>query len=74
MLIELFHRYRPEEVYIAYLEERNCECDFLVCRRRSVVSAMQVSYDISKEKTLKCEIRGLVSAAEKTGCHSLLLI
>ena len=74
VLIELLRRCRPEGLDIAYLEERSSECDFLVCRGRSVISAVQVSFDISKERTLKREIRGLVSAAKRTGCNNLLLI
>ena len=74
VLIELLRRCRPEGLDVAYLEERSSECDFLVCRGREVISAVQVSYDISKERTLKREIKGLVTAAEKTGCRNLLLI
>ena len=74
VLIELLRRFRPNGWDVAYFEKRNTECDFLVCRRKNVISAIQVSYDISKERTLKREIRGLIAAAKKTGCKDLLLI
>ena len=74
VLIELLRRGRPEGLDIAYWEERSSECDFLVCRGRDVIAVVQVSYDISNERTLKREIKGLVSAAQKTGCRNLLLI
>ena len=36
--------------------------------------AVQVSYDISNPKTIKREIKGLLLAANKTGCGNLLLL
>ncbi len=74
VLIELLRRYGSQGMDIAYLQERNGECDFLVCRGRNTELAVQVSYDISKESTFKREIKGLLLAAEKTGCRNLLLI
>lgn len=74
VLIELLRRSRPHGYSIAYLEERSSECDFLVCRGRDVLSAIQVSFDISKGRTLEREKKGLVAAAEKTGCENLLLL
>ena len=74
VLIELLRRYRSQGMDIAYLQERNGECDFLVCRGRNTELAVQVSYDISKKSTFKKEIKGLMIASEKTGCRNLLLI
>ncbi len=74
VLIELLRRYRSQGMDIAYLQERNGECDFLVCRGRNTELAVQVSYDISKKSTFKREIKGLMIASEKTGCRNLLLI
>ena len=34
----------------------------------------QVSYDISKEKTRKRELRGLIAASMETKCNNLFLI
>ncbi len=41
---------------------------------RSGGAAIQVSYDISNEKTKQREINALVKAAEKFHCDNLLLI
>lgn len=72
--IELLRRYRPLECDIYYFNERDGEADFLVTRGRTVEKIIQVSYDISNEKTLKREIKGLLLASRKTGCNNLLLI
>jgi predicted AAA+ superfamily ATPase len=59
---------------VYYLNERSGECDFIVCKGKQVVQAIQVSYDISAEKTRKREINGLLLAAHQTGCDNLLLL
>jgi len=48
--------------------------DFIVAKDGKVEQLIQVSYDISSEKTRKREINGLVKAAEKFKCENLLLI
>ena len=50
------------------------ECDFQVCKNNHALQAIQVSYDISAEKTRKREISGLLLAAKMTGCENLLLL
>lgn len=72
--IELLRRYRPLECDIYYYEETSGEADFVICRGRTVIRIIQVSYDISNPKTLKREIKGLLLASRKTGCDNLLLI
>lgn len=59
---------------VYYLNERSGECDFIVCKGNQVLQAIQVSYDISAEKTRKREINGLLLAARQTGCTNLLLL
>lgn len=59
---------------IYYLNERYGECDFVVCQNNHAVQAIQVSYDISADKTRKREIGGLLLAARQTGCKDLLLL
>ena len=59
---------------VYYLNERSGECDFVVCNGNQVVQAIQVSYDISAEKTLLREVNGLRLAAEQTKCQNLLLL
>ena len=74
VLIELLRRNRSKGRHVAYLEDRSSECDFLVCSGLNVLSAIQVSYDVSNSKTLKRELKGLIMAAEKTGCEDLILL
>ena len=52
----------------------NFECDFVVCKGNKVIQAIQVSYDISDEKTYKREKNGLLLAARQTRCENLLLL
>lgn len=74
VLIHLSRKCKLDGYDIYYLSERNCECDFVVCNGNTVVQAIQVSYNISAEKTYKREVRGLVMAAEKIHCKNLLLL
>ena len=74
VLIHLVRKCKMEGLDIYYLNERYGECDFVVCKNNHVVQALQVSYDISTEKTRKREINGLLLAARKTGCTNLLLL
>lgn len=72
--LELMRRYKSLGFDIYYFSERSGECDFVICEGRKAVVAIQVSYDISNEKTRKREISGLLLAAKKTGCKNLLLL
>ena len=72
--IELLRRFRPHECDIYYYKESSGEADFLVCKGKHVQQIIQVCYDISNIKTRKREIKGLLLAAEKTGCNELLII
>lgn len=72
--LELLRRYKSLGFDIYYFSERSGECDFVICEGRKAVVAIQVSYDISNEKTRKREISGLLLAAKKTGCKNLLLL
>lgn len=72
--IELLRRYKTRGMDIYYFEDRSGECDFVVCENRKAILAVQVSYDISSNKTRKREISGLLLAARKTGCENLLLL
>ena len=74
VLIHLMRKCKMNKLDIYYLNERNGECDFVVCQNNSVVQAIQVSYDISAEKTRKREVNGLIMAAKQTGCNNLLLL
>lgn len=72
--LELLRRYKSKGFDIYYYSDRTAECDFVVCDGRRTVAAIQVSYDISSEKTLKREVAGLLVAARKTNCDQLLLL
>jgi predicted AAA+ superfamily ATPase len=74
VLIHLVRKSKLEGTDIYYLNERYGECDFLVCKNNQVMQAIQVSYDISVEKTRKREVNGLLLAAKLTGCKNLLLL
>lgn len=72
--LELIRRYKKQGLDIYYFDDRSGECDFVVCDNRKALLAIQVSYDISSEKTRKRELSGLILAAKKTRCNNLLLL
>lgn len=72
--IHLIRKCKMENLDVYYLNERSGKCDFVVCKGNRVVQAIQVSYDISAEKTRKREINGLLLAASQTKCEKLLLL
>lgn len=72
--LELLRRYKSLGLDIYYFSDRSVECDFVICENRKTVLAIQVSFNISSEKTRKREIAGLIAAAKKTGCDKLLLL
>ena len=74
VLIHLVRKCKMSGHDVYYLNERSGECDFVVCEKNKVIQAIQVSYDISAEKTRKREIKGLLLAAKQTGCNDLLLL
>lgn len=74
VLIHLFRKSKMENMDVYYLNDRYGECDFLICKGNMVVQAIQVSFDISSEKTRKREVNGLLLAARQTRCKNLLLL
>lgn len=72
--LELLRKYKPLGYDIYYFNERDFECDFVVCKANTVKLAIQVSYDISDPKTYKREIKGLLETYKKTKAQSLLLL
>lgn len=74
VFIELLRRCKADGLDLYYLGERSGECDFIVCRGKNAVQAIQVSYDISNEKTRRREINGLKLAKKTAGCQNLLLL
>lgn len=74
VLSHLIRRCKYEKWDIYYLSDRSGECDFIVCDGNRVLQCIQVSYDISNEKTRKREINGLLLAHRQTKCTNLLLL
>ena len=59
---------------IYYHKTDSYEVDFVVCHRSTVVELVQVSYDISSEKTVNREISALLKAGKTLKCNKLTLI
>jgi len=74
VLIHLMRKCKNEGWDVYYLRERSGECDFIVCNGNKVLKCIQVSYDISLDKTRKREMKGLLMAHKKTQCADLLLL
>ncbi len=74
VLIHLIRRCHFEGWDVYYLKDRSGECDFVVCDGNKVLQCIQISYDISNEKTRKREINGLLLAHKQTKCKNLLLL
>lgn len=74
VLNHLVRKCKNEGWDIYYLSDRSGECDFVICEGKKVRQCIQVSYDISSEKTRQREINGLLLAHKKTKCENLLLL
>ena len=72
--VHLIRKCKMEGRDVYYLNDRSGECDFVVCKGNRVEQCIQVSYDISANKTRKREINGLLLAAKQTKCKNLLLL
>lgn len=74
VLNHLVRKCKNEGWDVYYLNDRSGECDFIVCDGNKVLQCIQVSYDISSEKTRKRELNGLLLAHDRTHCEDLLLL
>lgn len=72
--IELLRRYKPLFCDIFYYKEATSEVDFVIAKDGNVRELIQVSYDLSSEKTRNREVKGLKNAAMKLKCDNLTLI
>ena len=72
--LELLRRKAGTGNDIYYFQSRSAEVDFVVCDGNKTLAIYQVSYDISKEKTRKREIRGCIAGAKATNCDKIFLI
>lgn len=71
--LSLCRRYAPGyDIY--YHKTDSYEVDFVVCHRSTVVELVQVSYDISSEKTVNRETSALMKAGKALKCDRLTLI
>lgn len=74
IFIELLRRTRNVYSDVFYFREKQWEVDFIVTKNGNVEQLIQVSFDISNEKTLKRELTGLLKASQKFNCKNLTLI
>lgn len=74
VLSHLIRKSKSEGWDVYYLKDRSGECDFILCDGNKVLQCIQVSYDISNEKTRKRELDGLLLAYRQTKCKNLLLL
>jgi predicted AAA+ superfamily ATPase len=71
--IELFRR-RNQTLNDVYYYKNGYEIDFVLCNDNAVVELIQVSADISAQKTFKRETNALFRAATDLRCNNLTLI
>ena len=74
MYIELLRRTRPQFEDVFYYRTSQYEIDFVVCQGNKVKKLIQVSLDISAEKTFKREITALQKGAAALKCNDLTLL
>ena len=74
VMIHLMRKCKLEGLDLFYYKDEVGECDFILCKGNKAIQAIQVSYDISAEKTRKRELKGLKIAALATNCDNLLLL
>ncbi len=65
-------RRREKEIY--YHTDRTSECDFVVVEKGSVIEAIQVTYEMSEEKTREREFKGLFNACKEYNLNHGLII
>ncbi|MCM1483719.1 MAG: ATP-binding protein [Muribaculaceae bacterium] len=59
---------------IYYHKTDSYEVDFVVCHRATVTELVQVSYDVSSEKTFNRECSALIKAGKSLNCDKLTLV
>lgn len=72
--LELLRRTRQLMKDVYYFRDSRHECDFVICDRRRVEGAYQVTYDISAPKVYEREVEGAVAAAKATGLQEATII
>lgn len=72
--IELLRRCKPLFRDLFYYKTATHEVDFVISEAGKPVELIQVSYDISSEKTRNREINGLIAGAKAMKCDTLTLV
>ncbi|MBQ7652081.1 MAG: ATP-binding protein [Victivallales bacterium] len=60
--------------YELFYWKNGCEVDFVLVRKQRVLQLIQVSYDISNNKTRQREINALLKAAAQLSCDNLTIV
>lgn len=74
VFLQLHRMQRETDAEVFYWKDDRHEIDFLLRRYNQVWKLIQVSYDISNEKTRKRELSALFAAGAKLKCSDLMLI
>lgn len=74
VLLRLLRECQHRGYDIYYINDRSGECDFVVCNNNKAVQAIQVSYDMTNDKTRARELKGLLLANKLTKCDNLLIL
>ncbi len=75
VFVELLRRgYEPGNTLFYYRTRNDKEIDFVTRRGTKVEQLIQVCYDMTSEKTRKCELNALVEASQELHCDNLLVI
>ncbi len=72
VFLQLYRQRTPVDC-IYYYQGRG-ECDFVVQRGIDIVQLLQVTWNMADPDTREREIKGLLEAADATGCDSLFII
>jgi len=60
--------------YEVYYYKKNCEVDFVIYQKRKVIELIQVAISLEDSKTLKREIRSLITASRDLNATKLTII
>ena len=74
VFLQLYRMQHDTDAEVFYWKDERHEVDFLLRRYNQVWKLIQVSYDISSEKTRKRELSALFAAGAKLKCNDLTLI
>lgn len=74
VFLQLYREQKDTDSEVFYWKDERHEIDFLLRRYTKVWKLIQVSFDISAEKTRARELSALFAAGEKLNCDNLLLI